>query len=208
MIMSVFLGIVGSYTLYFWWSIDWWHPQNITGTIFGIEDFITGFASGGIMSVFYEVVFQKKYCTRINDQTTHRPRTRTILFLLFFITATLIWGFRVHSFWASVISMALISSVIIYFRKDLVAHALLTGVGMVVASLFFYYPIIVLYPEWVSVTYDQSLSGIKLSGIPVEELVFWFLSGVLWGPLYKYWKNEQVCDPETVTQGRTRLIKL
>ena len=39
---------------------DWWSPQTITNTTIGIEDFLFGFTVGGIASVVYEEVFQKK----------------------------------------------------------------------------------------------------------------------------------------------------
>ncbi len=39
---------------------DWWQPLTITGTRIGIEDFLFGFLIGGIISIIYEHLFQKR----------------------------------------------------------------------------------------------------------------------------------------------------
>jgi len=39
---------------------DWWQPLTITNTSIGIEDFLIGFAIGGIASVIYNFIFNKK----------------------------------------------------------------------------------------------------------------------------------------------------
>ena len=44
---SFWVGFLGWFSAYFWWSIDWWHPQEILGTRAGIEDFLIGFTGGG-----------------------------------------------------------------------------------------------------------------------------------------------------------------
>jgi len=33
------------------------------------------------------------------------------------------------------------------------------------------------------------LSGHRITGIPVEEIIFWFLAGFLFGPFYEYWQG-------------------
>lgn len=186
--MSVFLGIVSVLTLHFWWNIDWWHPQTFTNTKVGIEDFLIGFSSGGIMSILYEVILKKRYY-RITQRPNY-PRGRTIALILFVLTGVLIWGFKLASFLSSFTSLFCAFLIMIYFRKDLFLNALVSGMGMTVASLLFYVPIIFFYPDWMNATYDASLSGTRLIGIPIEELLFWFFSGLVWGPFYKYSKHE------------------
>lgn len=58
LIISLIIGIGGLFaeTIY---TIDWWQPLTITGTLIGIEDFLFGFAIGGIGSSIYEVIFKK-----------------------------------------------------------------------------------------------------------------------------------------------------
>jgi len=188
LVMSVLVGVISLFTLYFWWSIDWWHPETVTQTKIATEDFLIGFSSGGIISVLYEIIFRKKY--HKDSSKKIYPGAKVILLTLFVLTGTLIWGFKLHTFFSSIISLFLIFLIMIYFRKDLLVNGLVTGIGMVAASLFFYYPIIFFYPNWVDVTYDPSLSGLRFTGIPIEELLFWLFSGFVWGPFYKYWRRE------------------
>jgi len=44
---------------YLWWTKDWWHPQTITGTRVGIEDFIASFTHLTIPSFIYKYTFGK-----------------------------------------------------------------------------------------------------------------------------------------------------
>ena|SRR3989338_5259915 len=39
---------------------DWWQPITITRTPVGLEDFIIGFAIGGVAAVIYEEIYKKK----------------------------------------------------------------------------------------------------------------------------------------------------
>ena len=47
-----------------------------------------------------------------------------------------------------------------------------------------------LFPDFVGKTYIlHTLSGIKITGIPVEEFVFYFLFGLAIIPMYDYWQD-------------------
>ena len=39
---------------------DWWQPLTLTGTRIGVEDFLIGFAIGGIAAVIYAEAYRKK----------------------------------------------------------------------------------------------------------------------------------------------------
>jgi hypothetical protein len=189
MVMSFIVGVVSVVSSYYWWTKDWWQPHTVIGTIVGIEDFIMGFAVGGIMAGIYEVIFRRKYT--LGERTFLAPKGIIILLTLSQITTWLVWGVGTTTFVASVIAMLLAASVMFYYRKDLIINGLWSGVLMVVISLLFYGTIILIYPLWVEETYlFQNLSGIRALGFPIEEFVFWFLAGVVWGPLFEYWHNE------------------
>ena len=67
------------------------------------------------------------------------------------------------------------------------------AVIVVIISLISYYSIILLSSRWVEHTYIfENLSGILVTGIPVEELVFWFFAGMVFGPFYEYWKSKKL----------------
>ncbi|HEY4505072.1 MAG TPA: lycopene cyclase domain-containing protein [Candidatus Paceibacterota bacterium] len=190
LVMSIIVGLLGLATSYYWWTVDWWRPLNITGTRIGVEDFIIAFTSGGIMATLYEVVFKRGlYKRRLHH---HASAGLTILLLLSQTTMWLFWGVGLTSFWASTFAMLVTALVVVFVRKDLIATSLLSGILMVLVSFSFYLVILLLSKEWIAYTYLDGISGIRFIGIPIEELVFWFMSGLVFGPLYEYWQGERL----------------
>lgn len=186
---SVLFGFFSLLSAYLWWTVDWWHPQNITGTRIGIEDFLIGFSSGGIASIIFEEIF-KKNTYRIRKQ----HGSFKLFFVLIFITLLSIsvsfWIFNFSSFVSFVITGILIGCLIIYERKDLAFDAFISGLLTTIAFLPFYYSIMATFPDWINQTYYWSnLSGIKITGIPIEEMVFYFLFGFCVGPSYEFWQK-------------------
>lgn len=191
LVMSCLIGFLSVVTAYYWWTQDWWHPQTITGTKVGVEDFLMGFASGGIMAVIYEVVFKKQLYKRPKQQ--HRSGGLTVLFALAFFTSWFFWGIGLTSFWASAVAMICSSLLLYYLRKDLFIDSVASGVLMLLLALPFYFSIIFFVPGWINATYNfDHLSGVLVAGIPIEELIFWFLAGLVFGPFYEYWKGEKL----------------
>ena len=68
----------------------------------------------------------------------------------------------------------------------------ISGILMVLVSLPTYLVILLISPQWIDHTYLSGLSGIRVTGVPVEEFVFWFLSGLVFGPFYEYWQGERL----------------
>ena len=104
----------------------------------------------------------------------------------------LFWGIGFTSFWASVLAMSFTAIAMAFIRKDLIISSLLSGFLMAIVSIPSYLLILGLSSQWINNTYLNSLSGIRLEGIPIEEFVFWFLSGLVFGPFYEYWQGEKL----------------
>ena len=188
LVMSFLIGLMGLATNYYWWNVDWWHPPHITNTPVGIEDFLIGFASGGAIAVIYEEILKKRYYK--SHVRRHVPGVKIILLLLAQLTFWLLWGLHLTSFVGSSIAMLTTASVMFYYRKDLFWKGFLTALLTPLISLVFYYPIIFSVPNWVNQTYRFNyLSGRLVLGIPIEELIFWFFAGLVFGPLYEYWQG-------------------
>jgi hypothetical protein len=188
--MGILTGFLMIGTQYFWWTVDWWRPMTITGTRVGIEDFILGLTSGGIVAVVYEVIFGKYY--RKSRKNIHQPGILTTCLLAMMVISFLFWGLRLSSPISSSIGMITIALLILYFRKDLFVNAIVSAILMTLLSLPVYYVISSLSTGWIDVTYLKTLSGIRVTGIPIEELNFWFLFGFVGGPIYEYWKGERL----------------
>lgn len=189
MAMSIIIGIASVITCYIWWTDDWWYPVTLTGTKVGIEEFILGFATGGIMASIYEFIFRKTLYRKV--AVSKHLALSTIVFLVLLTEAGRKF-FSLSTFWASTIAMIVTASIMLIIRKDLVLNSIVSAVSMMIISGLFYLCLILLSPEWVDLTYKYPLSGIRLYGIPVEEFVFWFLAGFLFGPFYEYWKGEKL----------------
>ena len=190
LVMSLMIGILSVATSYYWWTIDWWRPMTLTGTRVGIEDFIMGFSTGGIMATLYEIVFKRAFYKRKLHH--HITGALTILFLLAQTTMWLFWGVGLTSFQASATSMALVSLIMLFTRRDLLFNSLISGLLMACVSSLFYLVIALISPGWIHQTYLSGLSGMNLAGVPIEEFIFWFLSGMVFGPFYEYWQGERL----------------
>lgn len=84
--------------------------------------------------------------------------------------------------------MILMGTLLIILRKDLFLNALLSGILMMLVSMpTLYYSSMLLSPGWIEkIWLWNNLSGIRITGIPIEDLVFYFLMGFIIGPFYEY----------------------
>ena len=188
---SLYVGIASPLTAFLWWTRGWWLPPNITGTRVGIEDFILGFACGGIAAVLYEEIFKKEFRPRKGKR-----HDLGFILLSLFMFGGIAFGFNVlglPSFWATAVSLFETAVIFMVLRRDLFWDALGSAVFMTLACLPFYFTAMAVSSEWIGATYDVgNLSGQLAMGIPIEELVFFFLFGFLAGPAYEYWQNERL----------------
>lgn len=142
------------------------------------------------MATLYEVLFKRTFYKR--KMHHHMSGGLTILLILAQMTSWFVYGIGVTTFWASTIAMTAVAIIMLVIRKDLFINSLLSGILMAAVSFLFYFFTILLSPNWLKVTYLSGLSGIRLIGIPIEEFVFWFLAGMVFGPLYEYWQGERL----------------
>jgi len=194
---GIVFGIVGLLTEYFWWTISWWHPATLTGTRIGIEDFLTGFGAIGVMATAYQVFFKKKIL--VFKRNTAFSVFLKVLFIIsiFILTTILLYGFHFTIFYAFSISCIVAIFVMFTSRPDLIVSGIITGILTTVCVLPIYLATILTVPHWVAQTYDfQHLSGILFAGIPIEELVFWFLAATFVGPLSAFLRSGEFVSIE------------
>lgn len=64
---------------------------------------------------------------------------------------------------------------------------------MVLVTVPFYYFGMIFSPGYIEKTWMlQNLSGILVTGIPIEDIIFYFLLGLTAAPLYEFWQNERL----------------
>ena len=190
--MSLIFGFLGFF-LGLIYTLDWWHPLTITKTIIGIEDFIFGFSLGGVSAVIYEEVFKKRVHIRKTRKNIEKKRNRNFLFLFSFSLFLFLLSFyviRLNSFYSSIIGILTPLLLILIKRKDLFFDSLVSGFLLLIIALLGTNIIELITPGWVKATwYFNNLSGIIILKLPLEDIIWFFLSGAFIGPLYEYWRE-------------------
>ncbi len=194
LIMSALIALL-AFPANYVFSHDWWNPLTITGTLLGIEDFIIGFAGGGIASVVYEDVFKKKIKIRKKSKRVRKLE----LLLPFVLSLFLFFGsffiLNISSFLSSVIALGIPTLLIWVKRKDLILDSIFTGILLILVSFLFYWVPEIMAPGWVSSAWNWSnLSGVIILKQPLEDMVWWFLAGLFIGPLYEYWQEGRIAN--------------
>jgi len=186
-------GVMGSFVVWvggaYWFTHDWWYPETLLGNGGGIEDIIFGFANFGIAAVIYDAVFHRRY----SATHWHKPKIYIGIFFLLII----IGGLSIFLFLRGMMSfvaypfVALLASLVLWFsHRQLFANSMWSGVLLVLLSTPVYWIMNTINPGWIDHTYlFNSLTGITLLTVPIEEYVYYFATGIIIGPLFEYSKR-------------------
>ncbi|OGI67119.1 hypothetical protein A2823_01660 [Candidatus Nomurabacteria bacterium RIFCSPHIGHO2_01_FULL_41_91] len=185
--MSVLIAPLGITQIFFF--RDYWHPTYSLGTIFGVvglEEIIFCFLIGGIAAVIYEEIFGLRYAKRHVKNHLYFMLGCSVLGILGMIIGNIVLGF--NSMYVSIVLLLLISIAILIFRHDLLKDALFSGL-LVGLFMFISYTLLfntifdgVIQKWWLL----KNLSGILVSGVPIEELAWAFSWGLVAGPAYEF----------------------
>jgi hypothetical protein len=178
------------------YALDWWFPKTLTGTMPGIESFLLGFAAAGITAVAYIEIFSKKLRSRKKKEESEKNINLliiTTLTLIIFVGCYSILGW--NSYYSSFPAF-LIPLLIIYFkRKDLIIESLVSGILLTIISLLFYIIPEIVTPGWIESAWNfEMISGITFLKAPIEDLIWFFMTGLYIGPLYEYWQNKKLVN--------------
>lgn len=197
LIISLFFGVAGSLVEMIH-VLDWWRPLTITNTTVGIEDFLFGFGIGGIASVIYEHVFNKRVKIKKVKEIKEQKRNINFLFLLALLFILFFGGFfifNLNSFEAMLVSFIIPILIIYIKRKDLIKDSLVSGILVLIASIIGYHILNLITPGFFDEFWlFQNIGRVIVLGIPLEEHIFYFLAGALLGPLYEYWKEGKLIN--------------
>lgn len=196
-ILSLIFGVCGILSE-FVYARDWWHPLTITGSIVGFEDFLFGFVFGGIASVAFTELFNKKIEFRRADVNSRVWQFKNFLYVLASLIVLFFGSFfilRINSFYSTIIAVALPLSYILYKRNDLVVDSLISGALMLALALILFPVIEIITPGWVAYSwYVDNLSGIMILRAPIDDLLWFFIVGAFIGPLYEFWREGRVTN--------------
>lgn len=170
---------------------DWWHPITITGTPIGFEDFIIGFAIGGVAAVIYEEIYRKKLkkarfkISTLFDAGFSFLLLPSLYLLLFFI-------FGLGSFYSIVLACLISISYMIFIRKDLLLDSLISGFLMLLIGIGIYLFLFLIYPNYIQEFWylKSNWYSSLLLGVPIGEYIWYFLIGAYIGPMYEFLRKQ------------------
>jgi hypothetical protein len=197
LIISFIFGIIGLLVdpVY---AIDWWKVSTITNTMPGIESFLFGFATAGIASIIYSELSSKRL--KIKRAQKREDKRKNINFLLLLLLGVLLFYgsfFLLHlNSLQSSLPTLLIPTLIIWIkRRDLIINSLTSGFLLMIISFTFYHVPEIIFPGWLGIVWNfNMLSGITIFKVVIEDLIWFFLSGMLIGPLYEYWQEAKLIN--------------
>lgn len=171
--------------LWAWWFLyDYWTP--VYAWFFGLEDFLYGFFAGGVVSVLYEEVYGKRFSRR---KIAH-SRGVMHLFLIGCAAAIVFnigFVFSVNPIYAAVASFFVFFAGVGWYRADLILDGLASGILFTLLTFFIFLVFMRLFPGIIETWWHlDNLSGLRIRGLPVEELLWAFGMGMAAGPLYEF----------------------
>jgi hypothetical protein len=171
---------------------EYWNPPSLfelaQRTGFDIESVILSFAIGGIGAVFYNSLMHKRL-EPMDPTERHRGRhgwhrwALATPFALFSILYFLPW----NPIYAGIAAMTLGAIVTVLCRPDLTPNTLVGGLLFLAL-----YTGLLLALKWSAPGYIEqvwnlkALSGVLISGLPLEELLFGFSFGLMWTGIYEH----------------------
>jgi len=177
MLRSGLIFGVGSILIgYFYATKDYWNPPYIFNNVLHFEDFLYGFFFGGLASEIFEIILGKKSIKR-----TKKPHKKFVIVALIITIATFVICvniLKLNSIVAHILPPMIIGLICIVYRRDFIVPAILSGLFLLIITFAWQSLIMLFYPEVISnIWYVQNLSGVLISGIPLEELIFGFSLG-------------------------------
>jgi hypothetical protein len=178
----------------YWHRADYWHPDliltiHIGNWTFGLEDYFFAFAFGGICTEIFELLMRRIWQAEdIRFDLKGFIKLLCIVLCSLILMGTLSWLFHFNSLSAISISFILIAWSIFYRRSAFLFPGLVTALLMMSFIWLFYWGLFLrLYPDvigrwWLS----NALSGITLSKVPIEELIWAGSAGLFIGPAVRY----------------------
>jgi hypothetical protein len=173
---------------------EYWRPQTLFDLPVGIEGFLFCFAVGGVAAVLYEVFLQ-----RVVVKSDRRLRKKSRRHRLFFFAGPLIvlllylfarWGF----IYAALLGMSANALIVVALRRDLFPALAFSGSVFAILYTFLFVFMLKLFPEMLSLWTLQNLWGVFIAGVPIEEVLWAFLTGAAVGSFYEFWRGYRLVD--------------
>jgi lycopene cyclase-like protein len=167
----------------------------------GIEDFLWAGAVGGIASVVGEIVLKEKLAARRKE---HRKKHYAPFIVMLVVFLILHFFYPAKNIYSTAIAFVVCAIVVAFLRSDLIPTMFVgASVFTILYFLLFVY-FLALYPGFIDRYYNLSnISGIRLLGVPIEELMFAASGGAVWSVAYEYFQGYRFAPGQ-----RFRLVEI
>ena len=176
----------------------YWNPPSLFDlartTGFDIESFIFSFGIGGIGAVLYNVLTGRTDMP-VPPAQRHSPRHRLHYWALAvpFLSFPLLYLFPWNPIYPAILAIALGAAATTMCRPDLVRKTWLGALLFVVYYLLFLLSLESTAPGYIERVWNvQALSGVRVLGIPLEELLFAAAFGAYWSSVYEHFSWQGV----------------
>ncbi|MEK7075864.1 MAG: lycopene cyclase domain-containing protein [Patescibacteria group bacterium] len=170
----------------------YWSPPSLFDlahrTGFDIESLIFAFAAGGIVFSLYSAIFHKIERKISSNHHSYRHRFHRaiwwsvpVLIIFFFFSTNL------NPIYDFIIAGTIGGLLAAYCRPDLTKKMFISAVLFFILYYFYFLVLIAAYPGYVRQVWNlENLSGVLVTGIPLEELLFAIILGFYWSSVYEH----------------------
>jgi hypothetical protein len=197
-----------------WHLKDYWSPTYIAQLRIGawrfggIEDYVFGFALAGISAGVFEILTLRQglpALPRISLPAYLRMAGFGLIGLSLMVVSTALLHLRsMHTATVAIVLTALLMFVL---RPEVAPRALLTALAFAGFFWFFYAGIIIpLYPGMIGAFWMPSGNlGIRLAGVPLEEVVWGFSASLFAGPVFRVCSTTKPASAKNAELGQAVL---
>lgn len=162
---------------------------------YAIEDALFMFFAGGTAAALYEFCFRQKL-----GEGRVKKRSKKIMILVGVSAAGIFHSlFYLNDIYLLITFNLFGALFIMWQRRDLIRASLMAGLLYlgVYGGQFLIFNM--LFPNFIDTYYNlQATSNLMPLGIPLEEYLYAFTFGMIWGPIYKYAKG---ATDKKITKG-------
>ena len=182
---GIAVGIVGIFSEYIFFQDYWIPPLLFTiGPFGGIEDFLFGFAAGGVGTVLYKSFFYKRLRRKNNPHYWIIPVVIFSEIFSLFVFHTLL---RTNSIFASAIGFLIPVLIICFVRRDLIIETIysaILGGGILILGEGLLLLFVPTYLENYFLLFNKV--DLILGIVPITELIWGMAFAALLGSLYEF----------------------
>lgn len=186
---------------------EYWDPPSLFAlaqrTGFDIESLIFCFGIGGVGAVLFNVIAQRRP-QAVSEEQRHGQRHRfhrlalASPFLIFPVLYFLPW----NPIYPSIVAMIVGAVATVLCRPDLKVATLAGAAVFLAYYVVFLVGLEVTAPNYIERVWNlDALTGVRLLGLPLEELLFAAFFGAYWAGVYEHFTWHRSARPTAPTGG-------